>query len=106
MANIYVKIDMRHIEKNGTEPLRIWVSHNNTTTSHLIGLSLLPSKWSEEKKCAIGKGAEGINRKIEATLYEWRLASLEVATPRMTATKLKEAILHHLMPEDEKANTF
>ena len=106
MANIYVKIELRHIAKNGTAPLRIWVSHNNTTTSHLIGLSLLPSKWSEEKKCAIGKGAEGINRKIEATLYEWRLASLEVATPRMTATKLKEAILHHLMPEDEKANTF
>lgn len=106
MANIYVQIDRRHIAKNGTAPLRICISHANTKATHALGIALQPSQWNEEKKCAIGKGAEGINRKIEATLYEWRLASLEVATPKMTATKLKEAILKVLYPTDEPSNSF
>ena len=106
MANIHIQIDTRHISKNGTAPLRICISHANTEATHALGIALLPTQWNEEKKCAIGKGAEGINRKIEATLYEWRLASLEVATPRMTATKLKEAILKVLYPTDKPFNSF
>lgn len=106
MAKIYAKLDTRRPTPNGECYIRIFISHNSTSTTHSFGYSVKPEQWNEQKSIVTGKGADAINRMLEATLYEMRIIALDIATPRMTAKQLKEAILERMNPENKKADTF
>lgn len=106
MATIYVNLDTRRIAQDGTAPLRICINHNNTTSTHSFGMCIAPSQWCNARKIVMGKGADGINRKIEATLYEWRLAALDIEAKNLTAPQFKKAILNVLYPQDKPTNSF
>ena len=106
MATIHISLDTRRLAPDGTGQLRINIAHNGTATTHSFGYSVLPEDWDNKKRCVIGKNADAINQKIEATLYQWRLAKFEVEKARMTAKQLKEAILNYLNPQDTIQNYF
>ena len=68
---------------------------------HTFGYSIFPKNWDSKKRCIIGKGAEMINKQLETTLYEMRLAMFEVQKHDMSAIQLRDAILNHIRPEEE-----
>lgn len=106
MAKIYATLDTRRPAPNGECYIRIYVNHNNSSSLHTFGYTVSPDNWDNKKKCVIGKQADAINRRLEATLYEWRLAMFEVLRPSMTAKQLKEAILNYINPQETAQSTF
>lgn len=102
MAKIYATLDTRRPAPNGECYIRICISHNGSTSSHSFGYSVQPEQWDKKKRCVIGIGANSINRHLETTLYEMRIAMFEVQRNGMTATELKEAIINKINPKEEE----
>ena len=106
MAKINIKLDTRRTGKDGNCPLRIFINHNYTSSTHDFGCAIHPSQWNSDKLCVTGKNAEAINRRIEATLYEWRNAAHEINSTHLSAKELKDAILAKLYPTETPRNTL
>lgn len=100
MANLYFYVDKRSTRKDGTNALKIALSHNHKTVYHSLGVFVNQSNWDVEQGVLIPRNKYRIyNSQISSTMSRFQILLASIAC-RQSIDKLSARELLDMLEVD------
>ena len=78
-ASLYIKLDQRHVNRDGTSPLRMGLVHNRVTAYEALGMTVRPDEWNHEAQAVVKR----LDKKLLNVELRKRLADAEEILERV-----------------------